>query len=53
MSREKPGEDARERTDKKSFKQTNEPWKQPVEKEQNPEGVPRPDLEQWQESDTH
>jgi hypothetical protein len=53
VSQEKPNDDPHQRTDKKSFKQTNEPWKQPVEKEQNPEGVPKPDLERWHESDTH
>jgi hypothetical protein len=53
MSKEKPNDDPRQKTDKKSFKQTNEPWKQPVEKEQNPDGVAKPDLERWQESNTH
>jgi hypothetical protein len=53
MSKEKPNDDPRQRTDTKSFRQTNEPWKQPVEKEQNPKGVPDADLERWHKSDTH
>jgi hypothetical protein len=32
MSREKPGDDPRQRTDEKSTKQSNEPWKAPVER---------------------
>ena len=53
MSQEKPNQDPRERSDKASFRQTEKPWKQPVEKEQNPKRVPKPDLEEWQRSDTH
>ncbi|MBV8696363.1 hypothetical protein [Bradyrhizobium sp.] len=53
MSREKPNEDPRERSDKRNFRQTDEPWKKPVEKEQSPKGAPKPDLEKWHESDTH
>jgi hypothetical protein len=53
MSREKPDDDPRQRSDERSSKQTDQPWKQPVEKEQNPKGAPKPDLEKWQESDTH
>ena len=53
MSREKPNDDPRERTDTKSFKQTDEPWKKPVEKEQRSKTVQKPDLEKWQESNTH
>lgn len=53
MSRANPNDDPRQRTDKRTFRQTDEPWKQPVEKEQNPKGVPEPDLERWRESDTH
>jgi hypothetical protein len=52
MSKENPGDDPRQRTDWKTTKQTEEPWKGPVEKEQKPGGPP-PDLEKWQESDTH
>ncbi len=44
MSREKPNDDPRQRTDWKNTKQTDEPWKGPVEKEQKPGGPP-PDLE--------
>jgi hypothetical protein len=53
MSKEKPTDDPREQTDWKTNKQTDEPWKQPVEKEQKPGGAPKPDLEKWQESNTH
>ncbi|WP_198026453.1 hypothetical protein [Bradyrhizobium sp. ARR65] len=52
MSREKPTDDPREKTDKRSFKQTDEPWKKPVEKEQST-SVRKSDLEKWQETDTH
>ncbi len=52
MSREKPTDDPRERTDKRSFRQTEEPWKKPVEKEQDT-GARRSDLEKWRETDTH
>lgn len=34
-------------------KQTNEPWKQPVEKEQDPGTVSAEDLERWQRTSTH
>ncbi|HET7886766.1 MAG TPA: hypothetical protein VFL62_11110 [Bradyrhizobium sp.] len=53
MSKEKPNDDPRQKTDKGSFRQTNEPWKQPVEKEQNPSGAQKSDLERWQETNTH
>ncbi len=53
MSREKPNGDPREKTDTKSFKQTDEPWKQPVEKEQSPEREGKPDLEKWHKTNTH
>jgi hypothetical protein len=53
MSREKPSDDARQRTDKGSLKQTNEPWKQPVEKEQDPQGARKSHLNRWQKSSTH
>ncbi len=52
MSKEKPGDDPRERTDWKSPKQTDEPWHGPVEKEQKPGGG-KPDLERWHDADTH
>ena len=53
MSREKPNDDPRQQTDTGSFKQNDKPWKQPAEKEQNPKGVRKSDLEKWQRSDTH
>ncbi len=37
----------------KSMKQTNEPWKQPVEKEQDPGNVSADALERWQKTSTH
>ena len=52
MSKETPKDDPRQRKDRKSFKQTDEPWKGPPEKEQKPGGPP-PDLERWHESNTH
>lgn len=36
-----------------SMKQTNEPWKQPVEKEQDPGKVSADALERWQKTNTH
>jgi hypothetical protein len=36
-----------------SMKQTNEPWKQPVEKEQDPGRVSADELERWQKTNTH
>ena len=39
MSREKPNDDPRQQTDSDSFKQTDKPWKQPVEKEQGRKGA--------------
>jgi hypothetical protein len=52
MSKETPLDDPRQRTDGGSHKQTDKPWKGNPEKEQRP-GGPKPDLEKWQESDTH
>jgi hypothetical protein len=52
MSKEKPTDDPRQRTDSNNMKQTDEPWKGPPEKEQKPSDQPL-DLEKWQESDTH
>lgn len=34
-------------------KQTNEPWEQPVEKEQDPGKLSPEDLERWQRTNTH
>jgi hypothetical protein len=53
MSQERPNDDPREKTDTKSFKQTDEPWKKPVEKEQGSKSAPKPDLEKWHETNTH
>jgi hypothetical protein len=53
MSREKPNDDPREQTDPESFRKNGSPWEQPVEKEQNPKGVRKSDLEKWQRSNTH
>lgn len=36
-----------------SMKQTNEPWKQPVGKEQDPGKVSADALERWQKTNTH
>ncbi len=52
MSKENPNGDPREKTDPKTMKQTDEPWKGPPEKEQKPSDV-TPDLEKWQETSTH
>jgi hypothetical protein len=52
MSKEKPNNDSRDATDWKNTKQTDEPWKGPVEKEQKRNGPP-PDLEKWHETNTH
>jgi len=52
MSKEKSTDDPRQRTDSKTVKQTDEPWKGPPEKEQKPSDKPL-DLEKWQQSDTH
>jgi hypothetical protein len=52
MSKEKPTDDPRQRTDEGSIKQTDEPWKGPVEKDQKPGGS-KPDLEKWHDTNTH
>ena len=52
MSKEKPTDDPRHRTDWGSHKQTDKPWKGNPEKEQR-SGASKSDLEKWQESDTH
>jgi hypothetical protein len=52
MGQAKPTDDPRPRTDWKTTKQTDEPWKGPVEREK--QGGPRKeDLERWHETDTH
>ena len=52
MSKEKPTDDPRQRTDWKTTKQTDEPWKALVEKEQQG-GAKQEDLEKWHDSNTH
>jgi hypothetical protein len=52
MSKDTPKDDPRQATDSKSTKQTDQPWKGPVEKEQKRTGPPS-DLEKWQETNTH
>jgi hypothetical protein len=52
MSKETPKDDPRQATDFKTTKQTDKPWKGPVENEQKRTGPP-PDLEKWQETNTH
>lgn len=52
MSNETPKDDPRQATDWKNTKQTDKAWNGPVEKEQRPGGPP-PDLEKWQETNTH
>jgi hypothetical protein len=50
--RETPLDDPRQKTDWPNTKQTDEPWKGPVEKEQkNKDGDI--DLEQWHDTNTH
>ena len=53
MQREKPNDDPRQRTDKETFKQTETPWKQPVEKEQDQGELSPEDLERWHRTNTH
>ena len=52
MSKEKPNDDPREKTDAKTTKQTDEPWKAPVEKDQK-QANSKPDLEKWHDTNTH
>jgi hypothetical protein len=51
MSKEKPNEVSRQHTDWKNTKQTDQPWKGPVEREQTNED--RLDLEKWHDTNTH
>lgn len=53
MQREKPNDDPRQRTDKETFQQTDKPWKQPVESEQDPGELSEEDLERWHKTNTH
>jgi hypothetical protein len=52
MSKENPNDDPRQKTDAKNTKQTDEPWKGPVEKDQKPSDS-KPDLEKWHDTNTH
>ncbi|MEA2830524.1 MAG: hypothetical protein QOF22_1272 [Bradyrhizobium sp.] len=52
MSKEKPNDDPRQQTDWKNTKQTDQPRKGPVEKEQKNEDADI-DLEKWHETKTH
>lgn len=52
MSKGKPKDDPRQRTDEDSFKQTDTPWKGNPEKEQRSH-VDKDDLEGWHRSGTH
>jgi hypothetical protein len=52
MSKDTPKTDPRERSDWGSPKQTDQPWKGNPEKEQR-NGGEKPDLEKWQETNTH
>ena len=52
MSKETPEDDPRQRTDWPSTKQTEKPWKGPIEKEQKP-GSEKIDLEKWHGTSTH
>ncbi len=53
MQREKPTDDPRQRNDKETFKQTEEPWKGPVEKEQQSGELTPEDLERWHKTNTN
>lgn len=53
MSKERPTDDPRLRTDKGSISQTHEPWKGNPEKEQRTDHDKEIDLEKWHESKTH
>jgi hypothetical protein len=52
ISKEAPLDDPRQQTDWKTTKQTDKPWTANPEKEQKPGGPP-PNLEEWQQSNTH
>lgn len=53
MSKETPKDDPRRRSDPETMKQTDKPWKGNTEKDQIDPDRPKPDLERWQESNTH
>jgi len=50
MSKQTP--DDKSRNDSNNTKQTDQPWKGSVEKEQERSGPP-PDLEKWHKTNTH
>jgi hypothetical protein len=52
MSKETPRDDPRNRSDKGSLKQTDQPWKGNPEKEQRSQ-VRKDDLERWHDTSTH
>ena len=52
MSKEKPTDDPRQKTDWGSHRQTDKPCKETPEKEQR-SGPVKPDLEKWHETNTH
>ena len=51
-AKETPKDDHRQRTDWGSHSQSDKPWKGSPEKQQKPSDK-TPDLEKWQQSDTH
>lgn len=51
MSKETPKDDPRDRNDKGSLKQTDQPWKGNPEKEQRTH-LEEGDLERWHETNT-
>lgn len=54
MSKEKPTDDPRHKTDWDPYRGTKEPWKEPGQASQDPKSKPpkKPDLDRWQKSDT-
>jgi hypothetical protein len=55
MSKEKPGDDPRQKTDWKPYPGTDEPWQEPGQVSQDPDSKnpPKPDLEKWRKANTH
>ncbi|MBS0531377.1 MAG: hypothetical protein JSS22_18610 [Proteobacteria bacterium] len=53
MSQVTSKSDPRQRTEKKTMSQTDKPWKQPIEKEQDSGTLSPEDLERWQNTNTH
>ena len=51
--RENPKDDPRRQNDWKNTRQTEQPWKGNPEKDQVSPERKKPDLEKWQESNTH